>query len=86
MTKGEAKERWCPFVRVFYMPSNPGVMPPPAFNRSMSRLADGSMGTDMPPAARCVGAQCMAWRWNDDFTDDAPIEDRQGYSGLAGRP
>ena len=77
MTEDEAKTKWCPHVR---------------FVDCEDRLYD-NRPSSMQNGAKCLGAGCMAWRWQPNWgespenpaacTELPPIE---GYCGLAGRP
>ena len=65
-----AKSKWCPF--------------------SMEVLDDGESagnrafdGSTMQ--AKCVGSECMAWRWQPSPEGHVPSS-TQGYCGLAGKP
>ena len=54
VTETQAREHWCPFVRVPYYAGG-GAM---AINRAGDLLADPSQ------QYRCIASQCMAWRWD----------------------
>jgi hypothetical protein len=69
----EARERWCPFARVFVSDCSE----PAACNRYGSG--------EQFPNARCIGSKCMAWRWVPDPDGIKPNSGR-GYCGLAGVP
>src|ERR1700742_1156348 len=56
MTEDEAKAKWCPFSRV--------VTHGAVINRD--NPDDGQI-TNADAATRCMGRECMAWRW--DFAD-----------------
>lgn len=47
MTEAEAKTKWCPLARVLSTVGNFNIR------------NDGKR----PDATRCVGSECMAWRW-----------------------
>lgn len=93
-TEEEAKERWCPFARATLFAEEPDgevtvIAGAPTFNRFAEARASGPTN---PPSCRCIGSQCMAWRWGDD---DAALNERMhgreatpelGYCGLAGKP
>ena len=42
------------------------------------------------PANKCIGEECMGWRWYDPLVDPLSEEpgpkSRRGYCGLAGKP
>ena len=80
-TEEEAKTRWCPFARVV----ESGAVN--SYNRSLS--------SDCPPAARCIGSACMAFRCAAVTNYGQPVVDENGdqvfsshagYCGLAGKP
>lgn len=73
ITEVQAKEKWCPFVRV------------QGANRVDNTLTDGFQNTNA--SYHCIGAECMAWReFHLRFAHgDEPVE-KHGYCGLAGRP
>lgn len=88
MTEEEAKTKWCPFARVAYLPISTAQFPP-SFNRTLS--LDG--GVDLGSGTKCIGSQCMAWRWilvstESSLTHQLPLlkhSDTQGYCGLVGK-
>lgn len=47
---------------------------------------------DGPDRRRCVGAECMAWRWRVTYDVSgtgevtAKVSDTVGYCGMAGKP
>jgi hypothetical protein len=67
MTEEQAKTKWCPMVRgglnVHTTWGSPREPGPEQRN---------------PAAARCIGSECMMWRWDRD-TDHV-----HGHCGLAG--
>lgn len=70
MTEQEAKTRWCPFVRH----ADTGG----SFNRGSEQ--DNAVNAGRSQGAcpcRCIGSECMAWRWSSRVRED-------GYCGLAG--
>lgn len=78
MTEAEAKTKWCPFVRQVAV--TPGKRESAAIgNRFIDEsLADGGSFHN-PVHARCIGSDCMMWRWHDQG-----INGRCGRCGLAG--
>lgn len=42
-------------------------------------------GAGATASDRCIGSACMAWRETHMVTD-APVDPRDGYCGLAGKP
>lgn len=81
MTEGEAKTKWCPFVRY--------PCGYKAINRPTSAIGDdGNRGS-------CIGSECMAWRWKvtpqqvteawRDEPEHTRITSSDGFCGLAGK-
>lgn len=71
MTEEEAKQKWCPMVRIPY------TMDPGAFVHN--RDADGYISASL--AYKCIASDCMMWRWEDE----AIGMKKHGYCGLAGK-
>jgi len=71
MTEAEARERWCPFVRLSNGPDG-------SWNRYMSNAMK-------PEDYNCVGSKCMAWRKDQNSKYDSG-GDLRGFCGLAGKP
>lgn len=73
MTEDEARQKWCPFVRVAYPESIGGC-------NVINRLYN----TPSPGPCRCIASGCMAWRWEEG----APVLSYtgHGFCGLAGEP
>jgi len=69
MTEDEAKEKWCPMVRV----ANSGG--------SYNRNSMANLHCVETKDVRCIGAECMMWRVHIAMDTYAP----SGYCGLAGR-
>jgi len=57
MTEADAKQRWCPFARVWHCDGEHGDVTGVAINRFASEH-DPIRDTN----ARCIGSMCMAWR------------------------
>lgn len=61
-------------------------------SKSLGQFCPQNM--DGPDRRRCVGAECMAWRWRVTYTvlteypytANATISDTVGYCGMAGKP
>lgn len=91
MTEADAKTKWCPFVRVAFQ------------NGSLLLLTNRGEGylpsEDTDKAAKCIAANCMAWRFSNyklghnpshkgaeaaaAFKRENPLH---GFCGLAGQP
>lgn len=67
MIEKEAKEKWCPFTRFT--------------DKDATALGNRSLyyGEDVDTRARCIGADCMAWR-------EAMGNPRYGYCGAFWKP
>lgn len=87
-TPAQARELWCPMVRVGVQPSSGG---PSAINDPTTVNYHGS----------CIAETCAMWRWvppkttykptggNNAFVEEhiyEPVAPTHGYCGLAGRP
>lgn len=92
MTEEEARARWCPFARVPLYAAQPvQEESPTAANRAPPGASDSTRaGVDRE--TRCLGGECMAWRWEPlaSIVDSQrllgePIEPKRGSCGLAGR-
>lgn len=82
-TEAEAREKWCPMVRVgdVFRDDN-GNNTAASFNR----CSDGTFSS-----FKCVASSCMMWRWKGDTVPDPKnsnrtirIQTQEGYCGLAG--
>jgi hypothetical protein len=78
LTEAEAKKRWCPFARA------PG-------NYAYGLPTNNRNERGGPTArAKCIGSDCMAWRWIDAEVEFQRTGTHQptntGYCGLAGKP
>lgn len=58
MTEEEAKTKWCPFARVIA-----GTIETPLTQAAFNRVSVGSAQHMTLHASKCLGADCMAWRW-----------------------
>lgn len=74
MTEKEAKQRWCPMVRIIMTPQDSTWQNQGLTNRT-AFLKDGF------PNCCCIGSNCMLWRWEEDWTHTGR---KIGYCGLAG--
>jgi hypothetical protein len=83
MTENEAKTKWCPFARTIALMEGKSCGP-------ANRIT--SVAPEPPSLAydKCLGSQCMAWRWNHGPDDPEPNKVRiyipDGYCGLADKP
>ena len=87
MTEDEAKNRWCPAARVISPITMPeGQMVWVVGNRVSMPEHIGTVSSgepSNPPPSRCIGGDCMAWRWVPTGARlSRPFRD--GYCGLAG--
>ena len=82
MTEDEAKQRWCPFVRM----------------SPRSAIDNRGSNHPNPGNVNCIGSACMAWRATDNeikANPESPVEHGRardasdyvsaGYCGLAGK-
>jgi hypothetical protein len=76
--KEDASEMWCPHARVKAkaMDAEDGAQV------TINRDEDGNSGI----ATRCLGPECMAWRWSNKHNEDEEGANVWGYCGLAGAP
>ena len=81
MTEAEAKKKWCPNVRYLatFRNDEGKLETAGCFNRGG---ADSGL-----EKARCIGSDCMAWRWK--YGEDRAYRGRDtqhGYCGAFGKP
>lgn len=77
MTEGEAKTKWCPFARLGFS----DTVGTPAVNRMLD-VKDRSMIDNM---TKCIGSDCMVWRWHYMPGEFGEYCEGNGYCGLAGK-
>ena len=102
MTEGEAKTKWCPFVRAKFASTSDA----PSCNREMGPQTVENVNPWLLAGSRCIASACMAWRNTGVITvphlDGEPLPEgalihpagrpvehrptRTGYCGLAGAP
>lgn len=63
MTEEQAREKWCPFVRLAVDPKGPFL----ASNRVESTADFLKVGEDTEFNSRCLASDCMAWRWEYEY-------------------
>jgi hypothetical protein len=71
MTEEEAKTKWCPYGADVQQ------------SVALDGYGNPVTGYVKHSTARCIGPQCMAWRWVEKME---PIVTTYGYCGLAGKP
>ena len=76
-TAYEAREKWCPFVRVSTIRLDRGGA---STALAVNRTPYESSGVH--PLTRCIASDCMAWRWDGTAYDPHS----HGYCGLADKP
>ncbi len=70
------KEKWCPFVRATYADGD-------YMSQCGNVIGIVNIGLQRnPPAARCIGPECMAWRRPDAR---GPEAGGPGYCGLVSK-
>ena len=73
LTEEEARQEWCPMVRV------------DGNNRVHNTKSDGYQNADM--SYHCIGSSCMAWReYEVSYAHGDIRTEHRGYCGLAGKP
>jgi hypothetical protein len=80
-TENEAAHIWCPMMRLPQLVTNgPG-------GQIMGVAATNVDQNGQDRLFKCVGSNCMMWRWQDTQASTAkgPAE-RRGYCGIAGAP
>lgn len=101
VTEKEAATKWCPHARTIgFHPM--GTLVVRNRTTAVSDPTVDQQTREAPPACRCIGSRCMAWRW--DYSTHKPnvvrvttrkvgepaFEDvgaaTSGYCGLAGKP
>lgn len=86
LTEDQARVKWCPMARV--APEGDQNV----WNRSRIDVGAQENVHQRPDRvvamSRCIGSDCMAWRWLDPASDPAVVPEsaRRGFCGLAGRP
>ena len=82
MIEAAAKEKWCPFVRPVI--GNGQMILPKGREPIRSEPYNAVVGAE----DHCIGAQCMAWRWETyvRYGKMPEISPTRGYCGLAGAP
>lgn len=95
-TPDQARELWCPMVRIARhesvdvpVPIIPGSGHSGASHQALPTIVAGcntdALGRNRVPAScRCIADQCAMWRWA--LHQDEPNWRTVGYCGLAGRP
>lgn len=79
LTEAEAREKWCPFVRVAAAGVSNLWNRPKALARSVDSLE--------PKMSMCLASSCMAWRFVPEGVNGRPGAVRErGFCGLAGGP
>lgn len=75
VTEAQAKESWCPLARCVPADRNGNAIVGVAAGYNRGHVDGGVL-----PAARCIGSDCMAWRWDHAGTNE------RGYCGAFGKP
>jgi hypothetical protein len=102
LTEEEAKQKWCPMVRLVAVSGKNEVINHTSYNRAM-HVTDIQMIN--PCGSFCIVSDCMMWRREDQETwidrieesrkkscpamsaqEAADLLPRQGYCGLGGKP
>ena len=72
MTEDEAKTKWCPFARVAY----------DGFNGNRFCAEEHNRIALNPASSRCIGSNCMAWRWKIELLKITP---KTGHSYITNK-
>ncbi len=64
MTELEAKQRWCPMVRVSMIPNPNAKGVSIAANRDISFFVPPNSFDPKTDITRCIASTCMVWRWD----------------------
>jgi len=65
MLESKAMEKWCPSAVVAIFPQGKEI----GISGNRFRAPDHATSNRNylnPPEARCIGGQCMGWRWTDE--------------------
>lgn len=96
MKEEEAKNKWCPFARVVSIAFSDDAKGdddrlcagiPEAMPHNRMVISSGDDDSWDITSLRCIGSDCMAWRWDDvDQPRYGPSNTlRHGHCGLAGK-
>ncbi len=97
MTEDQAREKWCPYARVFILTGDVNKPTRGAYG-PMNRIGNEERIT-WQGSSNCIASDCMMWRSTDNEIKSnpvGPVEDGYardasdyapaGYCGLAGKP
>lgn len=77
VTESEATAKWCPHSRVFTLQEG---REDTMTSAGTNRFENGAL----PKGSRCLGSQCMSWRWeHTPIYGLAPSDPPRGFCGLA---
>lgn len=94
-TEAQARELWCPMVRMArHEPDDPSLPSGTLGNvRAVGGCNSGGPSARSPSSCRCIASQCAMWRWYDSAARGAfraaqfgVPPPRRGFCGLAGGP
>ena len=92
ISEREAKEKWCPQAR-FAIGNRKdnrkeNTLTVADHGPSWNMVYDTTRNSDY--VAKCMGSECMAWRWAEKSAVEVPmigdIKERKGYCGAYGKP
>lgn len=96
MSEAEAKQKWCPQARIAYGKfTSDGTRwhlydHQTASNAVFRNAADDGKTKSDTFRSKCIGSECMAWRWAEKSALEVPmvgdVMDRKGYCGAYGKP
>lgn len=83
MTEDEAKAKWCPFARTLECAHADQRCEQPvsaSVNREVGNYdGAGNETVVIMGRHRCIGAECMAWRWSGDQVEPGSITEIAGH-------
>ncbi len=80
LTEKHAREKWCPFTRVFSAHRKDLEKSVALGNRTVLHTDEE---IHFPKGSDCIGSQCMAWKWGDQLAPDHDRSDQaKGFCGL----
>ena len=71
MTEDEAKTKWCPMVRVIQIRTGP----------ERYETLDNRACLNEDGGPKCIGSECMMWRWLYKISNDGSDPERTEHGG-----
>jgi len=88
-TESQARELWCPMVRIARRELIQPHAPDTAYNNTVVAgcNTDALGRSRVPPSCRCIASECAMWRWVPSTTMHKEIEIRErAVAQLIGPP